>query len=166
MTRHLDMHDAGNMAFPMLIALCFICKLAAIMLTSAYYASDATFSYKEPIQWHQLLLGLPKIDAASVKSATQCDDWFVMGASVIGFVLVLWSADKVKSISRFVFFLVQPLVFLNGWVGIVLLFMFPFELIHLDGEWIGEHSPTLMSTGCWLIVSGIIAFRSCPWRKK
>ena len=61
---------------------------------------------------------------------------------------------------RFVFFILQPVIFNIGWIGLVLWVALPYEAFNMDGEWMEEHSPTAMSLGCWIAASILIAVRS------
>jgi hypothetical protein len=154
------MDSKKNIAFAWLIAASIVCHVAALLVMSAYIASGASFAYTEPIQWRSLLDGFTRIDASAIQRATQPADWFLLTSALAGLALVYLTRKKVRSIARFVFFLIQPALFYTGWAGLILVVVFPFEALKLDGEWFGERSPILMSLGIWIAVSLFVAIRS------
>ena len=154
------MQQQSNINFGGLILACILCHAMASLVMSAYYASGAPLEYTEPIRWHQLLTGLERMNASAVKSALRVSDLVFFAATFLGLALIFSTRNQVRSIPRFLFFIFQPVLFCRGWVGLVLLIAFPFEARKLDGEWLEEQSPTLMSLGVWIAVSMLIAFSS------
>jgi hypothetical protein len=129
----------------------------AILLMSAYNASETAFPYTEPIKWGRLFKGFTHIDLKAISSATKFSDWLLMMLTIVGFLIVILTRSQIRSFPRFLFFMAQPFLFYAGWSGLILIIAFPFEAIRLDGEWLGESSPILMSAGCWVIASLFIA---------
>jgi hypothetical protein len=154
------MRKTANVGFAWIIVTCLICHVAALLVVSAYHASGTTFAYTEPIRWRQLFDGFGRIDAQAIERATTSADWFLVAFGIVGLALVIRTRNQVRSLPRFMFFLVQPVLFYTGWVGLILVAAFPFEALKLDGEWLRERSPVLMSLGCWILACVFIALRS------
>lgn len=139
---------------------CVLMNWFALLLVAAYYHPGDWFDWTKPIDWTVLLARIPDLNATSLRSAVMFHDVLLWILAPAGAWLILAGNAQGRT-WRILFFAVQPLVFYPGWWGVVLWICLPLE-IPLDGEWLGEHSPSMMSWGCWILASIYLAYRS--WR--
>lgn len=151
--------------FIIIIAGCFALHFVSIACAAA--GVIARFGYTERLSWKRLYLAIVDGGIHSVARSVQAMDVMLFISLTVGLLIVLWTRHHERSKWRIYFFILQPLIFHTGFIGIILWIAFPLKFLTLDGEWLAEDSPRLMSFACWILSASFIAIRSSPlWRER
>jgi len=145
-------------AFMLLIIGCLVLYVAALSLVAIYYAGG--IGWTTILTWKLIAEGYGKVTPHSFAEAFSGDDLLLLIPAGIGLLVVFVTRNQRRSVWRFTYFALQLLIVFYGWLGLLLLIQLPFEITSLDGEWLGEDFPILITAGVWLLVSAYIAVAS------
>lgn len=142
--------------------LCFVASVAAI---AAYYDEANGIGYETAIGLNVVWLGL-RSSSYALSRAITLREWVLLACVASGLLVFLLTSNKQKSPVRCAVFAAHLFVVPWGWLGLLALVYTMF--LGVDGEWLGEHFPTLIVAGLWLLyaLAMVIASWDRSWLRR
>ena len=121
--------------------------VAAIAAVAAYYEPATALHYNSRISFGVVAAGLFSSKEAMRHAFTQ-REWLLSVGVAAGILSFILTRNDRKSLMRCCVFAAQLVVLPWGWLGLLML---PESIVGgVDGEWLAEHSPTMIAAGLWL----------------
>ncbi len=156
------MKKMNLLIFYSMFVFCQVSFWCAIFMIAIYYEPANEITYTTPLTFRLLWNGFAHVHLQAFQQAFTFLDIFFFIATVLGFIVFTLTKTNSRNVLRFVFFVSQPFLCFWGWFGLL---MIPNALYGgIDGEWLAEHSPTMIATGFWIISSIVIAIMSIDIR--
>jgi hypothetical protein len=142
----------------LIFCLCQIFFVFGLLMIAIYYEPVNEITYTTPITFKILYTGLHRVTFPAIKEAMTFLDIIYFVNVVTGISIIYVTKSKEKSLLRAFFFMSQLFICFWGWLGF---FLIPEAIFTgIDGEWLGEYSPTIIATGFWIVFSIIVAILS------
>lgn len=158
------MNRSATTAYVVMLSCCLSAFCLAVWLTAAYYESSNDIRYTTPLGPSRIIQSLGYVGTESLMQALSKRDLVFLSSALVATGVFYGTRSQARSIPRFLTFMAQGIVLYWGWLGLL---MIPYSIVEgIDGEWLGEHSPTMIVTGLWILCSLVVALWSIDPRRR
>lgn len=153
------MRRSTRIWFAVAFTLFSVCFVAAVAAVAAYYDQSNGINYGTAIGFNVVWIGLRSAPTEALGRAFTIREWVLAACVGSGLLAFFLTWNKQRSAVRCAVFAAHVLALPWGWLGILAV---PYTVyLGVDGEWLGEHFPTLIVSGLWLLCA--LAMLATSW---
>lgn len=153
------MEKATRLSFLAAFCLWAFFFMASVAAVAAYYDPANGIHYRSRVGLDIVSAGFRFAGSEAFRQAFTVREWVLTACAATGLVVFVLTWNKQKSAVRCAVFAGHLLALSWGWLGLL---MVPYAVLEgIDGEWLGEHSPTFIAAGLWLLVA--LAMVATSW---
>jgi hypothetical protein len=122
--------------------------VAALLAIAAYYDPVNQIRYGSSLSSGVVAAGL-RANSEALRRAFTAYDGALLACVISGLLALGLTWDQPKSASRWAVFATHLVLLPWAWLGLL---MVPYTMVEgVDGEWLAEHSPTMIAAGLWVL---------------